>query len=198
MRNLVLFLVTCFVIISCHDKEFEIATKPVAVQQRTFYDDYSDDSTYTLEEFIQLNHDAYGDEFIEDYSDEIIDNIALIPVDTVDVIDAAKVKIKFRWRWNGCDPLGACLIITWNNAGSDPDLHDSYIGVRGNKLIVIPQSPINGMLSDGYIFVDPISIGGDEADFLGVSRGTNIVPGIYKSERPSGQFPYGYHIFDLD
>ena len=201
MKKIVLFLILFMVLSSCNNERLDvIETRSELISTRnstSFYNDYSDDQSYTLEEFIELNHDEYGEEFINDHLNSIVDNIALISQDEINDVYATKIKIKFRFRWNGCNPLGACLIITFGNASADPDLTECIVGVRNGKLIVIPQGAKNGMLSDGYIFVDPIEIGDDEADLLGLPHGTMINPGIYKSKTPTNEFPYGYHIFDL-
>jgi hypothetical protein len=208
MRNFKLFISVLFVFLfffitySCtKDNSANISEESLnynSIQKRTYYDDYSDDSTYTLSQFIGLNHDVNGLNFIAEHIDSIIDNGTGIHEDTVKNVNDVAAKVKFKFRHNGCNPLGACIIRTFRNAGSDEDMTVSHVGIVDNKIIVIPQGIKNGMLSDGYIFVDPISIGNDEADLLGVPHGSSIKPGIYKSKTPNGQFPYGYHIFNLN
>ena len=201
MKNSFLIILMLIIFNSCQDDLIDMNennSESISVQIRSaFYDDYSDEESYSLNEFVALNHDEYGLNFISDNLNSVIDNSSLFSEADIDSVMQTKIKIKFRFRWNGCNPLGACLIITFGKAGVAPDLTESIVGVRGDKLIVIPQGSKNGMLSDGYIFVDPIEIGDDEADLLGIPRGSTIKSGIYKSKTSTTKYPYGYHVFNI-
>jgi len=202
MKNLVLIFVALLVFTSCQNEEIEILTSEQHMDTPQLrsgaYLDYSDDESYSLEEFIKLDHNQYGLDFMDRHLDNVVDNISRLDPSDLEDVERRRGPFAFRFRWNGCDPLGACLIIYIRSADpGDTDLTECIAGVRNGKLIVIPQGPSNGMLSDGYIFVDPIEMDKETCDELGVPNGTEIKAGIYKSGLPSADYKYGYHVFDL-
>jgi hypothetical protein len=203
MKYLILILLISTAIISCDDYDASIIEKNhtekfMSVDKIPVSSSISNEISYTLEEYINLSHSEYGTNFINQHLYSIIDNISNIDENIIDEVISAKPYIKFRWKWDECSKLGACLIIRFSSfTDDDSNLSDVYAGINGNKLIVIPQTINNGMLSDGYIFVDPIQINKDEAEYLGISEGKKIRPGIYKCQLPTAKYPYGYHVFDI-
>ena len=109
----------------------------------------------------------------------------------------AEKKIKFKFRWNGCNPLGACLVFRSEN--QDSDLTESIVEILDeNHLLVIPLRNQNGILSDGYSFVEPIDIDNEVSNLIGLPEGKRIVSGIYTAQIPDDDFIYGYHIFNIE
>ncbi len=194
---------------SCTNKELIIEpTKDhmkdisVSTLRDDYYDDYEDGEPYTLAEFLELNHDEYGDEFITTHIDSIVDNIASADLDSLNAIITNDYRVKVRFRWNSCNPLGFCLLFGNPTPPTLPiqianDLTECVVGVVGDKIYIIPLATKNGMLSDGYIFVENVSIPQAVCDDLNISFGTKIKAGIYSAHTPSGTYAYGFHVLDL-
>ena len=168
---------------------------------RSSYKQYSDDVQYSLGEFLNLDHDLYGNEFITRHINNVIDNRGFlsklqIPRDK----PKRKRKVKGRFRWNNCDPLGACLIIGVQEPHEIDDFItecDAYFDADSMKLILEPNGKNNGMLTGGEIFVEQISLSDSICESLGIPINSYVVEGIYISELPSDVYEFGRHAFNV-